>query len=307
MHSSYLAFLPADLRPDPALRPDRTWWEWGDHRVHIERIVRADAPVRILLVHGAGGHAGAVWPFAALAAGQDFEVVVPDLPGYGRTRVPTRRGIRYPDWVDCLTGLVRTEHAADPRPLVLLGASMGGMLAYEAAARTGLAAAVVATCLIDPRSPQVRSAIARHPWLGRYGTRLLFPAVDDLRVPIRWMANMQAMSGNWALSRLVSTDPLGGGVRMPLGFLRTYLTSVPHVEPEDFTTCPVWLVHPGADTWTPLSLSELFFERIAAPKKLTVLAGAGHYPIESPGIHQLTRALAELRAEITARGAGSRS
>jgi hypothetical protein len=45
-------------------------------------------------------------------------------------------------------------------------------------------------------------------------------------------------------------------------------------------------------------LSERFFERIAAPKKLTVLVGAGHYPIETPGIHQLTRALAELRTEI---------
>ncbi|MEV0105888.1 alpha/beta hydrolase [Nocardia sp. NPDC050799] len=298
MHSSYLAFLPADLRPDPALRPERTWWDHRDHRVHIERLVRADAPARMLLAHGAGGHAAAVWPFAALAAGQGFEVVVPDLPGYGRTRVPARRRIRYPDWVDCLTDLVRAEHAADPRPLVLLGASMGGMLAYEAAARTGLAAAVVATCLIDPRMPQVRSAIARHPWLGRHGARLLFPAVDNLGVPIRWMANMPAMSANPALTRLVSTDPLGGGVRMPLGFLRTYLTSVPHVEPENFTTCPVWLVHPGADTWTPLSLSAQFFERIAAPKKLTVLAGAGHYPIETPGIHELTRALAELRTEI---------
>ncbi|WP_063126094.1 alpha/beta hydrolase [Nocardia fusca] len=298
MHSSYLDFLPTDLRPDPALRPERTWWDHRGHRVHIERVVPAGAPVRMLLVHGAGGHAAAVWPFAALAAGQGFEVVVPDLPGYGRTRVPARRGIRYQDWVDCLTDLVRAEHAADPRPLVLLGASMGGMLAYEAAARTGLAAAVVATCLIDPRLPQVRSAIARRPWLGRYGARLLLPAVDNLRVPIRWMANMPAMSGNSALTRLVSTDPLGGGVRMPLGFLRTYLTSVPHVEPENFTTCPVWLVHPGADTWTPLSLSEQFFDRIAAPKKLTVLAGAGHYPVETPGIHQLTRALAELRTEI---------
>ncbi|MEU1954641.1 alpha/beta hydrolase [Nocardia rhamnosiphila] len=298
MHSAYLAFLPADLRPDPALRPERTWWDHRGHRVHIERLVRADAPVRMLLVHGAGGHAAAMWPFAVLAAGQGFEVVVPDLPGYGRTRVPARRGVRYQDWVDCLTDLVRAEHAADPRPLVLLGASMGGMLAYEAAARTGLAAAVVATCLIDPRLPPVRSAIARHPWLGRHGARLLFPAVDNLMVPIRWMANMRAMSDNSALTRLVSTDPLGGGVRIPLGFLRTYLTSVPHVEPENFTTCPVWLVHPGADTWTPPSSSAQFFERIAAPKKLTVLAGAGHYPIETPGIHELTRALAELRTEI---------
>ncbi|MPY81187.1 MAG: alpha/beta fold hydrolase [Actinophytocola sp.] len=46
------------------------------------------------------------------------------------------------------------ERAADDRPLVLFGASMGGMLAYEAAARTRQA--VVATCLLDPRDPGAR-------------------------------------------------------------------------------------------------------------------------------------------------------
>ncbi|MEU4313450.1 alpha/beta hydrolase [Nocardia sp. NPDC024068] len=301
MHSSYLKFLPPDLRPDPALRPESAWWNWRGNEVHIERIVRADARVRMLLIHGAGGHAAAVWPFAALAAEQGYEVAVPDLPGYGRTRVRARHGIRYPDWADCLTELIRDRHAEDHRPLVILGASMGGMLAYEAAARTGLAAAVVATCLLDPRLPQVRSAIARRPWLGRYGSRLLSPAVDRVRVPMRWMANMPAMSNDPELTRLVAADPHGGGASMPLGFLRTYLASAPHVEPENFTTCPVWLVHPGADAWTPLSLSEKFFERIAAPKRLTVLDNAGHYPVEAPGIHQLVRALADLHAEIDGR------
>ncbi|ONM48901.1 alpha/beta hydrolase [Nocardia donostiensis] len=298
MHSSYLAFLPSDLHPDPDLQPVSTWWNRCGDDVHIERTSRVDADVRMLLVHGAGGHAAAMWPFAALAAEQGFEVSVPDMPGYGRTRVRNKRGIRYPDWVDCLTDLIRDQYAADPRPLVVLGASMGGMLAYEAAARTGLAAVVGATCLLDPRLPQVRAAIARRPWLGRYGPRLLSPAVDGLRVPMRWMANMGAMSNDSELTQVVATDTRGGGVSMPLGFLRTYLQSVPQVEPEAFTTCPVWLVHPGADAWTPLSLSETFFNRIAAPTKLIVLDNAGHYPIETPGIHQLVRALADLREEV---------
>ncbi|MEU1982820.1 alpha/beta hydrolase [Nocardia sp. NPDC019395] len=299
MHSSYLAFLPSNLRPDPTLRPVSTWWRCGDADVHIERAFRPDASVRMLLVHGAGGHAAAVWPIAALAAGQGFEVAVPDLPGYGRTRVRAPRRIRYQDWVDCLTELIRVEHAADPRPLVVFGASMGGMLAYSAAARTGLPAAVAATCLLDPRMSQVRAAIARRPWLGRHGPSLLAPAVDGVRIPMRWMANMPAISNDPALARLVAADPHGGGVSMPLGFLRTYLGSAPDAEPESFTACPVWLVHPGADTWTPLSLSQMFFQRIAAPKRLTVLDNAGHYPVETPGIHQLVRTLAELRAEVS--------
>lgn len=85
---------------------------------------------------------------------------------------------------------------------------------------------------------------------------------------------------------------------MPLGFLRTYLRSDPGREPEDFTTCPVWLVHPGADRWTPLSLSRAFFDRIAAPKRLIVLDAAGHFPVETPGIHQLANAFAEIHERL---------
>ncbi|MBF6465761.1 alpha/beta fold hydrolase [Nocardia beijingensis] len=241
-------------------------------------------------VRGAGGSAG-------------FDVQVPDLPGYGHTGVPSPRGIRYSDWVDCVTDLVRAAKSADPRPLVLVGASMGGMLAYAAAARTGMADALAATCLVDrrlvdPRLPQVRAAIARHRWLGRYGTRLLIPALDRLRVPVRLLANMSAISSDPRLNRVVWTDRHGGGSWMPLGFLRTYLRSAPSVEPEEFTACTVWLMHPGADRWTPLSLSQAFFDRIAAPKRLIVLDTAAHYPVEPPGIYQPAEAFAEIRHQL---------
>lgn len=294
MHSSYLDFLPADLRSGLQVAPESRWWSWRGHEVHIERFAPADAPARILLIHGAGGHAGAMRPFAALAAAQGFEVEVPDLPGYGRTRTPSRRWIRYTDWGDLVTDLVRAAKSGDSRPLLLFGASMGGMLAYEGAARTGLADTVVATCLLDPRSPRVRAALTRRPWMGIHGPRMMRPVFDRVRIPMRWIAAMSAISNNPELTRVVCADPLGGGGRMPLGFLRGYLRSAPAVEPEQFTTCPVLLVHPGADRWTPLPLSRLFFDRIAAPKRLLVLDNAGHYPIEEPGIRQLIHALAGL-------------
>ncbi|MBF6336683.1 alpha/beta hydrolase [Nocardia abscessus] len=75
------------------------------------------------------------------------------------------------------------------------------------------------------------------------------------------------------------------------------------LEPEQFTGCPVWLVHPGADRWTPLCLSRAFFDRIAAPKRLVVLDAAGHYPVEAPGIHQLADAFIEIREQLASRPA----
>ncbi|WP_433566828.1 alpha/beta hydrolase [Nocardia sp. CA-151230] len=298
MHDSYLAFLPDDLRPDPSLRPESTWWRWRGARVHIERVLRPDAPVRMLLVHGGGGHAAVMWPFAALAVQLGYEVLVPDLPGYGRTETGSARALRYSDWVDCVADLVKVEKAADPRPLVVFGASMGGMLAYEAAARTGVIDAIAVTCLLDPRSPQARRCIGRYPWLAAQGARLLVPPVDGIRVPMRLVANMTAMSNLPDLTAAVTADPRGGGAWIPLGFLRTYLRSAPAVEPENFTACPVWLLHPGADRWTPLAVSRTFFDRIAAPKHLLVLDQAGHYPLEASGIRQLTTALADIHRQV---------
>ncbi|WP_305091392.1 alpha/beta hydrolase [Prescottella sp. R16] len=288
----YAEFLPAGYRP--AFRePESTWWAWRGRRVHVARAVRPDAPVRVLGIHGAGAHASALWPFASLAADEDVDVLAPDLPIYGHTVEPDPARVRYRDWIDLLCDLVTQERARDPRPLVLFGASMGGLAAYEVAARTGDVAAVVATCLLDPADPEARAAAARWGASGRAAPTLLPPTArlaGNLRIPIKWLVRMNRMSNNPALSRLCESDPRGGGVRIPLGFLADWFT-YPHTSPEEFTAAPVTLVHPAADRWTPLQVSLRFLDRIAAPTDAVLLENCGHFPIEEPGLTQLRDAV----------------
>jgi alpha-beta hydrolase superfamily lysophospholipase len=303
LRDTYASFLPADLRPAPGLRPESTWWRWRNVGAHIERVRIPGSPLRVLLLHGAGTHAAAIWPLAGAMASRGVEVMVPDMPGYGHTRVRNLGKIRYDDWVDFAVDLARAEAAADPRPLMVFGASMGGMVAYNVAALSGVVAAAAATCLLDTRDPQVRRHSARYLWLGAAGRpmlRAVAPVADDLLVPIRLLANMGAVANNRTLIRVAASDPLGGGGRVPLGFVRSFLESVPRVEPENFTACPFLLVHPAADRWTPPRLSIRFFDRIAAPKELVLLDNAGHYPIETPGVHQLADALEALHGRVTA-------
>ena len=66
--------------------------------------------------------------------------------------------------------------------------------------------------------------------------------------------------------------------------------STPPIQPEDFDVCPVLLVHPEHDRMTPLALSDAFLARIRAPTRRCILEGAGHMPLEEPGISQLRRA-----------------
>ena len=299
-YRSYAEFLPARYVENLA-PPTSTWWPWRGNRVHIARAPAPEADVRMMLIHGGGGDSGALWPVATVAAG-GVDVLAPDLPLYGDTVAAQPSRVRYQDWVALLTDLVRAERAADPRPLILFGASMGGMLAYEVAARTGQVAAVVATCLLDVSDPAARAAATRYPFLGRPAPavlRALDPALGRLRVPIRWLADMTQMSTDPALSRLCAADPRGGGASVPLGFVSSWM-SFRHTASEDFTAAPVTLVAPTADTWTPPELSIRFLQRVSAPTTLVTLENCGHYPIEEPGLDQLRTAMLTVRDQVAA-------
>lgn len=290
--SDYGAAL-TDLLPEP-LPPRRSeWLTYGGNRVHLEYIGDPRAPLRVVMLHGAGGHAGLLWPFAAAVAARGCYVLVPDLPGYGRTQVPHPGRLRYEHWVALAAHLLTTQRHAHDGPLVVVGASMGGMLGYDAATRTRAADALVATCLLDPQDSGARAHMTRPSWLGPAAPTLLRALAGPLarvRVPVRWLANMGAISNDAALTRLVVRDRLGGGNRVALGFLRSFLDSHPAVPPEQ-SDLPVVLAHPAQDRWTPTRVSMPFFTRLAGPTELVHLHGAGHVPIEQPGASQLVETI----------------
>ncbi|WP_228266422.1 alpha/beta fold hydrolase [Ornithinimicrobium ciconiae] len=304
------------MRPLPQpVRRVREDWAWrdrdgrGEWLLNVEHVGADDAPVRMLLVHGAGGNAAAMWPFAAHLSLLGARVTLVDLPGYGRSRqVSGRRGsVQYPDWQQVLVDLVEREH--DERPLVLVGASMGGMLALDAAVTTGLAERVIATCLLDVTRAEVRSGIVRWPWLASVGLPLLGLArgpLAHLPLPIRWLTPMATISNSPGLSSEVLRDRRGGRGALPLGWYRTFLESRPALSrkapdhatgPEKITQPSVILLHPDEDRWTPPELSEDFLARLDGPTRSVRLVGCGHFPVEEPGFQQL---LDEVAAELSA-------
>ncbi|MEU4416427.1 alpha/beta hydrolase [Nocardia salmonicida] len=299
-YAEYMRFLPQRYRDEVMFEPVASWFAWRGNRVHVARAGADDAPVRVLALHGAGGHAGLLWPLLGIGAAEGVSVMAMDLPLYGDTVVADPRGVRYRDWVELVCDFVVAETESDDRPLIVFGASLGGILGYEVAARTGRIAQVVATCLPDPADPATRRAMARWGPAGAMPP-LMLSGIDAVlgrvRVPIRWLVDMANMSLDPSLSRLCATDPRGGGVRIPLGFLVDFLR-FRHTPPEEFAAAPVTLVHPAADRWTPPELSLRFLDRIDAPTTVTLLDGCGHFPVEEPGVTQLADTLRTLLAEV---------
>lgn len=273
-------------------------WRWRDWWIHVEHVGDADASVRMLLVHGAGGNAAAMWPFAAHLAALGARVTVLDMPGYGRSAPTSARSaaVDYADWQRVLVDAV--HRIDDGRPLILVGASMGGMLALDAAALSRRGDLVAATCLLDVRDPAVRDALVRVPWLARLAGPALRPVAGPLRrvrLPVRWLAPMDRVANRQRLVGEVLRDERGGGTSMPLGWFRTFLESGPAVAPEAYDGPPVLLLHPAEDRWTPTALSAAFLRRLRGESRLVELERCGHFPVEEPGFQQL---LDELGAEV---------
>ena len=297
----YQPFFPEGMRCTPTSTPAESWWRWRGLDVHLDRM--PGPGMKVIVLHGAGAYGRVMAPAAVLAQRYGYETVAPDLPGYGLTRVP-RRDMTYPLWIDCVCDLIAAERARDGKPIVLFGVSLGGLLAYQVATRARVEG-VIATTLADPREAAVRRGFARTPLLGSAGLWLLerlAPLTDGLPLPMALMSKMHRISNKPELSAIVQRDRLGGGSWVPARFLRTLMSTAPAIEPEQFTTCPVLLAHPGADRMTDIELSRRFFERLAAPKRMVVLDGASHMPTEHPGVDQLEAAVLAFLGEITQPG-----
>ncbi|MFO0749696.1 MAG: alpha/beta hydrolase [Myxococcota bacterium] len=286
---AYERWFPERMRADATTSPREEWWSWRGLDVHLDRMENPSARLKVIVLHGVGAYGRVMAPAAVLARKHGFETVAPDLPGFGLTRVP-RRKLTYELWIDCVTDLIELERARDDRPVALFGVSLGGLLGYQAAARSRHVAGLVATTLADPREPAVRKDFAKNRALGGPGLWLLQKLrwlTDGLPLPMAHVSKMDRISNTPELSRLVSRDRMGGGSWVPARFLRTMLSAAPALEPEAFDVCPVLLAHPGEDRMTAIAHSQRFFERLAGAKRMVVLDGASHMPTESPGIDQL--------------------
>jgi pimeloyl-ACP methyl ester carboxylesterase len=162
--------LAADTRwvsvPARLLRRGR-----GDHRVHAARWEGADPQgTPLVAVHGLGGshlNWGLVGGRLAALGTPWGPVWAPDLAGFGKTPLGTRRAT-IGDNLDLLVGFVRTVSAG--RPVILLGNSMGGLLALLVAARAPeLVAGLV---LIDPAAPTRLSRRTDPQVVARFATFL---------------------------------------------------------------------------------------------------------------------------------------
>ena len=297
----YNDFLPKDLQYNASKLPTETYWKWKDYGIHIDKMTAESSTVKIIILHGAGGNGRVIGMFGNYLNELGYEYLAPDLIGYGLTKNPNNRNIEYSEWVNCVSDLVDEEYKKDQKPIVLFGLSIGGMLAYQVASKNAKVKGIIVTTLADPRKQNVRDDLSRNKLLSRVGlpiANFTKPISDNLRVPIKWLSKMDRITNDKDFSKVFSNDKLAGGSKIKLRFVRTFMNYKPVQEPEQFDSCKVLFLQPEKDTWTTLTTSKPFFDRIKGDKKLVLLENCGHAPYEEPGVTTMKKEIQDFLHKI---------
>ncbi len=235
--------------------------------------VGGDGPP-LVLVHGIGGTIEN-WRALAPALAAEHRVVVPDLPGHGRSAPLLEAGD-----MDALSqAVLAIADVEDHRGAVWIGHSLGGVVALRAAvlrpdavrglvlaAAAGIGsasrAAHVTLTVLGVAKPGRLIAPFRHVWArSRLGRRAAFG----------WwgVADPDALQPELAEAFLVGparhTDTRQAG--------RALLSSDPRAE-LDRVTCPCLCLWGASDNWVRLDDGMEYARRLRAP--LRSIAGCGH-------------------------------
>ncbi len=168
------------------------------------------------------------------------------------------------------------------------------MLAYNVACRQQEISGLIVSNLLDNREEEVRIYSAKNKFQAKYGIKLLnlLPSfLKKFKIPIKMVTNMEALVNDKEILKVLLKDKYGAGSSVDVGFLLSMMNSSPLKEPENFEKPPVLMVHPGNDQWTPLQISEIFFNKISSKKRKVILEKAGHFPVEEPGLTQMEEAI----------------
>lgn len=300
-------FLPERLRLDESSTPAEEFWRWRGNRIHLDRFSRPEASARVVLHHGVGTNGRQMsLILGAPLARRGYDVVSLDNLGFGMTEVGPGFAPSYADWVDLVGDFLSAEQARDPKPTVLFGLSAGGMLAFHVAAKApaGTLHGIVGMTFLDQRYPEVRERTARSRQTARIGAPIMAAVAKTplgrLRYPMRLASKMSALANDPGAMEVLLGDPTSAGNAVPLRFLADYLAYAPAIEPERFRACPVLLTQPAEDRWSPRELSDPVVSRLdLALFEEVSLQGAGHLPLEDPGLRRLEVAVAEFVDRVT--------
>lgn len=252
-------------------------------RVQVRRWPAPDPARLVVLVHGYGEHIGRYGHVADALVARGSEVVGPDHVGHGQTAGEQALVEDFEAVVDDLRAVV--EGARGDLPVVMVGHSMGGLIAtrYAQRHREDLAGLVLT-------GPAVGLSPVLEMWLSA-------PELPDDPIDVAVLSRDEAVGAAYA------DDPLvyhGGWKRPTLEAFRAADKAI--AEGPGFGDLPLLYVHGADDQLVPVDLARPAVERLAGPDSdLRVLPEHRHEVLNELDKDETIALVADFAERVTAR------
>jgi len=251
-------------------------------RVQVRRWPAADPARLVVLVHGYGEHIGRYAHVAEALAAGGSTVVGPDHLGHGRSAGARALVESFEPIVDDVRGVVQAERG--DLPVVMVGHSMGGLIAirYAQRHRSELAGLVLS-------GPAVGLGPLMQQWL----------AAPELPAdPL----DATALSRDAAVGEAYVADPLvyHGGWQRPT--LEAFVAADQAITAgPGFGDLPLLYIHGADDPLVPVALARPIVEQLAGPdSEPRVLEGMRHEVFNEFGKEALIELVASFAKRVTA-------
>lgn len=230
----------------------------------------------ILFIHGFP-LSGEMWHTAANHLSNRWRCIVPDLRGHGRSQATAEASIGL--YADDLASLL--DALGETRPAVVVGLSMGGMIAFEMLRRhRGRVRALV---LCDTRAtPEPPEGLAKREAMAQTALREGSAAVADAMLPNLFAKTTpDSVRRTWR-DRMAATPRAGiAAAARALAARPDSRPTLPQVD------CPTLVLVGDADVLTPPEQLMEIHRGIRGSRFVTI-DGAGHVPpVEQPAAFSL--------------------
>ena len=279
--------------------PIQDTWEWQSHHIGWSLMGDPAAPVAVLLIHGFGANTHH-WRFNQPVLAEQTPTYAIDLLGFGRSDKPRARLKDEPVTADavCYGFDLWGQQVADfcneviDRPVLLIGNSIGGVVALRAAQLLGNRCRGVALIDCAQRLMDDKQLATQPSWMAwirpllkkmvrqRWLSAALFRNAARPSV-IRSVLKQAYPSGKNVDDELVDLlyQPTSrdGATEAFRGFINLFDD---YLAPElmQHLSIPVDLIWGEKDPWEPLSEAQRWSNTINCVRSLTVIPGSGHCP-----------------------------
>jgi pimeloyl-ACP methyl ester carboxylesterase len=234
----------------------------------------------LVFSHGIAGYARVLLPFLVPLFDKGFNIVAPDLEGYGynnRLKGDFTWDIHLQNLKDSVDYAKRTFNGS----VFLGGGSMGGPLAYATDARYNCADGLICWCLWDFAD---REFMARETNTGRMTyplmpfMRLFSSVAGKMRLKTTAFVSYDTLTDSTEFNSMIKADPQAGTLISLRGACSLVTQSKPDLGHEHYEK-PVLVCQPESDKMTPARYTKKVFSKLKSNQKKYVGFEGPHFPV----------------------------